>query len=151
MKKNNGITLIALVITIVVMAILISVAVISVKSPKGVDKEAKSNKKTFELQEVGQAVLETYLKYKQTGNEEYLVGIPCTLSEINTNAGEHKSLLKDSTYSHYYLLNTEENLEKIGIKDTTDFYIVNYETGEVLNYTTPKNYDGKVLYLNGKE
>lgn len=151
MRKNNGITLIALVITIVVMAILISIAVISTKGKGGVDKEAKDNKKIFELQEVEQAVLETYIKYKQTGNVEYLIGIPCTQSDIKTNAGELKSFLKDSTYSNYYLLNDLEDLEKIGIKNATDFYIVNYETGEVLNYTTKRNYDGTVLYISGKE
>lgn len=151
MKKNNGITLIALIITIVVMAILISVAVISVKGQGGVDKEAKNNKKIYELQEVGQAVLETYLKYRQTGDEDYLIGIQCNnISDINSYAGESSTLLKDSTYTNYYVLNSEEELEKIGIKSATDFYIVNYEKGEVLNYTTPKNYDGKALYISGK-
>ena len=151
MKKNNGITLIALIITIVVTTILISVNVISIKGPKGVSKEVKNNSKIFELQEVQQAVLETYLKYKQTDNEEYLIGIQCDDSDIDNYAGEQKGLLKDSTYSNYYVLNSEESLEKIGIKSANDYYIVNYKTGEVLNYTTKKISDGTVLYSSGRE
>ncbi len=152
MKDNKGITLIALIITIAVLSIVISVAVLSVKGQGGVDKETKNNKKLFELQEVQQAVLETYIKYKQSDNAEYLIGIQCnSISDINRYAGEEANLLKDSIYTNYYVINNEENFKKIGIDKSTDFYIVNYKTGEVLNYTTPRNYDGKVLYTSAEE
>ena len=151
MKKNSGITLIALVVTIVVIAILISVGLLGVETPNRVDKEAKNNKKTYELQEVGQAVLETYIKYRQTGNEDYLIGTPCDRSNLAMYENELGIIFEDSTYSDYFILDSEENLNKIGIKSSSDYYIVNYKTGEVLNYTTKKNSDGTVLYIKGAE
>lgn len=152
MKNNKGITLIALIITIVVLSILSSIVIISVKEKNGIQKEAKDSKKLLELQEVQQAVLETYIKYKQTENTDYLIGIQCnSKSDINTYAGEEAKILKDSEYTNYYILKDEEDFKKIGIDRVSDFYIVNYTTGEVLNYTTLKNYDGKVLYTSAEE
>ena len=74
MKNNKGVTLIALITTLIVMLILISITMVTVKSSNSAVKKANINNKIYELREVHQAVLEAYIKYKQTNNENYLAG-----------------------------------------------------------------------------
>ena len=113
-------------------------------------EDAADSNKILELQEVQQAVFETYIKYKRTENEEYIIGTKCNQELLEQYENEMNITLKDTTYNKYYLLNSQ-NLTKLGLNDSVDSYIVNYETGEVFNYTTKKTVDGRVLYITGKE
>lgn len=157
MRENKGITLISLIITIIVMLILASVIISSMDGSNSTTKTASSSNKIFELEEVQQAVLETYIKYKQTNNSDYLVGETCSesiLLEYENEFGEIK--FKDRTdgkinYNNYYMLNSKEDLNSLGIRNSEDYYIVNYQTGEVFNYTSKIDSNGKVLYVNAKE
>ena len=76
MKKNeNGVTLIALAIMVIVMLMIASVTVYS-----GVIsiQESKQKRIKIELETVQHAVLENYTKYKIYNDEKYLVGTPIT-------------------------------------------------------------------------
>ena len=149
-KNENGVTIISLVITIIMMLILASVTITSIVGRNSVVEDAADSNKILELQEVQQAVFETYIKYKRTENEEYIIGTKCNQELLEQYENEMNITLKDTTYNKYYLLNSQ-NLTKLGLNDSVDSYIVNYETGEVFNYTTKKTVDGRVLYITGKE
>ena len=75
MNREAGITLIALIITILVLTIIASVATYS-----GVDS-LRQSKEEAQLAEVGmvqQVILENYTKYKMVKNEKYIVGTAIT-------------------------------------------------------------------------
>lgn len=158
MKENKGITLISLVITIIIMLILAAVTINVAGGEKNM-KKAKENNKLFELQELQEAVLETYIKYKQTGNESYLVGTICEETELLQYQEQYDGILSKDingntgkiNYSNYRKLDDQEKLNSLGIQDSEDYYIVNYITGEVFNYTSKTLEDGTVLYVNIKE
>ena len=137
-KSQKGITLIALVITIIVLLISLS-----------------------ELNKVQQVVIETYLKYKQLENESFLIGkkvegteydeVNNALKQASENNYELMLGENGDIEKSYYLLN-KGNLEKMGLENihNNDEYVVNYYTGEVFNYSQRKSSDG-VLYVYAKE
>lgn len=149
-KREKGITLIALVITIIIMLIL---AGITINTGLGGIKETTEKKLISELGMVNHALLETKTKMDLL-KEEY-PGVPYTnLSEINTiiseinnkiTAGETINLKDPDHPENYYYLSAE-NLKQIGITDAEDEYIVNYKTGEVINKTQKVTPLGKPLY-----
>lgn len=150
-KNEQAITLIALVITIVVMLILAGITINM--GLQGVD-EAKDNKLISELGMVNHALLERKTKASLT-HEEY-PGTPYTdFSEINTIIGEINSqntesktiTLKDTENPENYYLLDKTALKQLGVTDTEDEYIVNYETGEVINKTQKVTPSGKALYM----
>lgn len=157
-NNEKGITLLALVITIVVLIILAS---ISINVGKNVIKESKEDAMLSELGIVQNAILQRKTKANLT-NEDYPgetiteanVNLGKTIEEINDNraSSEEEISRKDSDDSHYYFLSTENGgLEELGITNSEDAYIVNYETGEVINYTTKLTGTGKPLYIYAKE
>ncbi len=155
---EKGITLLALVITIVVLIILAS---ITINIGKDGIKESKENTMLSELGMVQNAILQRKTKADLT-NEGYPgetiteanINLEETIQEINDNraSGEEEISRKDSDDSHYYFLSTENGgLEELGITNSEDAYIVNYETGEVINYTTKLTGTGKPLYIYARE
>ena len=157
-NHEKGITLLALVITIVVLIILAS---ITINIGKDGIKESKENTMLSELGMVQNAILQRKTKADLT-NEGYPgetiteanINLEETIQEINDNraSGEEEISRKDSDDSHYYFLSTENGgLEELGITNSEDAYIVNYETGEVINYTTKLTGTGKPLYIYARE
>lgn len=158
LKNNKGITLVALVITIIVLMIIAGVSIGASAGIKGNIKTAKNNIAITELSEVQHAILEAYIKYKQTGNDAYLVGKKLTYAQADTYLNElstqislkqenYDSLENISKEKYYYELSASE-LKSIGIQNTEDVYIANYETGEVFNYTGKTTGDGEILYID---
>ena len=152
MKNETGVTLVALVITIIVLIILAGIGIGATTGINGNIQEAKTNLAISELSQVQQAVLETYIKYRQTNNSNSLIGIEITYSEAETEFAKLSSGTLVGTESTdvdkvYYKL-TPTELEELGIQNGKDTYIVNYYTGEVFNITTQKTEDGQVLYVN---
>lgn len=148
MKKlsiENGITLTALAISIIVIIILASVTAYTAKDEI---TESKDSKAKAELEMVQHAVLEQYTKYKTTKNTDELQGEIISVDEVKNLTGVTE--LPDTTNianAEYRKLDAD-SLKKIGIKSTTDdIYIVNYATGEVFNATLKSTSDGTPLYL----
>lgn len=159
MKNESGITLIALVVTIIVLLILAGVSIgANLNSGGSIDK-SKSNVALAELSQIQEVILEAYTKYLQTGNDGYLVGtkqdytnIDNKVQEINTNISSNIKLQLTSDEANedgkaYYEI-SKDDLEDLGIKDAEDTYIVNYSTGEVFNITKQKTEEGDVLYIS---
>lgn len=133
MRKNKGVTIVTLVIIIVVLLILAGVSVgignISVTS-------YKDNILETEAKEVQTAVISQYQKYLAVKDTSLLVGTKCDENGNETEDGE------------YYLLNVND-LQELGMENPKDTYIVKYNTGEVINKTTPQNSKGKEIHLKG--
>ncbi len=157
-KQENGVTLMVLTIIIIVLLILTA---ITVNIGKGGIKESKENAMLSELGMVQNAVLQRKTKADLT-NEAYPGEIITTagidLDEViddinaNTASGEETVTRKDSNdENYYYLSNSNNGLSVLGISNSEDEYIVNYETGEVINYTTLVTGTGKPLYIYAKE
>ena len=141
LKENKGITLITLIITIIVLLILASV---SLYVGSGSIKTAKSNSKVAELEMVQHAVLEKHSQYVLTKNDDLIVGEKIT-SEEELHAIEDKIDTALKFVGDYYRLNPSD-LKYLGITNTDDTYVVNYETGETLNETKGKTDLGEILY-----
>lgn len=162
MKTNKGITLIALVITVIVILIIAAVTLFSGTQAL---KDAKKDAKISELNMLKQMLLENYTKYLTTKNDEYIWGTRITnISEVQNIVEEinNKSVqqvdLKIKNYEnngditqYYYKLNATE-LKKLGVtltdyKETiNEEFIVNYKSGEVINISQQITGDGTPLY-----
>lgn len=152
MKKEEGITLVALVVTIIVLLILASVTITG--AIKGVD-ESQENKLLSELGMIQHAIVERDTKYKLTKDSSTLVGTKVTTSQIDVSGLETGSItwkytLNDGDdYKSYYRVN-ENDLKNLGLEVGTgsykDTYIVNYYTHEVYNESTKKTPNNKLLY-----
>jgi len=149
MKNNKGVTLIALSITVLVTLILIGATVY--QTTIGVD-DAMDSKLNAEVQMVQHAVLEQYAQFKMTKNTKYLVGDKLELSQVEQIAEDMGITLVDipDTYTNknYYRL-TKEHLAEIGLTNAEHQYIVNYVSGEVINFSQKKDNSGKALYVQG--
>ena len=157
-NKEKGITLLALVVTIIMLIILASTIV---NIGQNEIKESEENAKLSELGIVQNAILQRKTKADLTDEDypgetiiEANINLEKTIEEMNDHraSGEEEIIKKDDDNSNYYFLSTENGgLEELGITNSEDAYIVNYETGEVINYTTKLTGTGKPLYIYAKE
>lgn len=151
MKENNGITIIALVVTIIVLLILAGVTINGVI--QGID-ETEENKLLSELSMVQHAISERYTKYKLTKDKDILIGTRIQTSTLEDvpNTIIWKVTQFDATNNpekEYYRLR-KLDLSELGLSSndvTNSSYIVNYSTGEVYNETSKTTKSGKVLYV----
>lgn len=148
-KENKGITLIVLAIAVIVLLILATVTIYN--GTIGID-DAEDGKLQAEVQMVQHAVLEQYVQFNLTKNTKYLVGDKLDLSQAQQIAQEMGITLVDipNTYNNrdYYRL-TKEHLAQMGITNAEDQYIVNYVSGEVMNFTRKKDSAGRPVYVQG--
>ena len=156
-KNEKGVTMLVLVITIIVLIILAGISInLAIQDA---DFTIEKKQKT-ELEEVAHAIYQQYIKYKQTGTEEYIIGDEyegdtITInSDLNGNtASSTITKTDDSTKidEKWYRLSTDD-LEKIGIQNSKYTYIVKYSTGEVYNETSKESEQNKdTLYINLSE
>lgn len=148
MKSENGITLISLVITIIVLLILSG---IGLTMGTNMISTSQDKKLTSELNMVQHAVLEQYAKYQTTRDVNYIkVGNKMELAEVKNIAnsiGVELANIPDSYSNKNYYKLDKLSLLKIGIENTEDEYIVNYISGEVINITKKYTNDNKALYV----
>lgn len=141
-KRENGITMLALVITIIILTIIASIVI---RYTINGMEYSKQKKLLSDLEVVQHAVYERYEQYKMTGNESFLVG--------KIANGTDRNILKENSWEidvptskedNYYILD-KDCLKTIGINNSEDEYIVNYKTGECFNLTK------KSIDVDGKE
>ncbi len=156
MKNEKGITLASLIIIIIVLFIIVGISMGHTKYVKQNTYSAGSRILLSEMSQVQQLVLETYTKYKQTNNSDTLVGTKITYSKASDSLKEisgdlslreedydSKATVSDEEY--YYMLSSDD-LARMGIQKSEEAYIVNYSTGEVMNYVTKTTKNGDLLY-----
>lgn len=133
-KLESGVTLIVLVITIIVLLILAGVSITG--AVKGFE-ESSENVAISEIAIVQHAILER--KTKASLTHEELPGTPIEVSQVEKYISDSKvATITLKATSDYKTLNKSQ-LESLGISNSQEEYIVNYQTGEVINYTDRKS------------
>ncbi len=113
MKTQKGITLIALIITIIVMLILVGVSV-SIALNSGLFKAAQGGAKNTEAERINETKLSTGTV--NIGGEEV------DISNIeNINAALEKQKLKEQGYTHKLIAESGENTFECYVKEDTTF------------------------------
>ncbi len=146
LRKNKGITMVALVITIIILLILAGISVTGVI--RGID-ETNESRAISQLEMVQHALLERKTKADITKEElEELPGTTVDPTELRNLITEIKIELRGNE-KDYKELSTAD-LNELGIEKETDTFIVNYKTGEVINKTLKVTKAGRVLYTYAK-
>lgn len=146
-RENKGITLVALVITIIILLIISGISITGTIAGK---KETQESVQISELKMIQQAILQRYTKSQLT--KETLPGTSIDISQVQSmineinNKTEQNIVLKGKDYKRL----NKTDLEKLGITGEEDSYIVNYNTGEVINETLKTTKSGKALYIYAK-
>lgn len=123
MKKNNGVSLITLVITIVVILILAGASIYY--GTRENLNTAYSTDMYTELLNVSEATKQRYLTNRMDDNRYPYVGTPLTES--------NPKVVNNITYGDgWYLLTPEQSVE-LNLENVTNEYIINYLTGEVIS------------------
>lgn len=154
-KNEKGVTIVALIVTIIILLILAGISI-----NIGMDSvvEARDSKLSSELNMVQHAIFETYAKYQIQAQvvEQDLPGIKITdYGQVVNKASNFQDNLKITAYTenmnndeYYYELSEKNDFKALGITQNEDTYIINYKTGEVMDITTPKTSDEKLLYIS---
>ena len=148
-RKEKGITLIALILTMVILLILSGISITGTMNSK--DKTSESAE-ISELDIIQHAALERYTKAQLT--KEELPGtvvekskVKELIDEINSLSGAN--IILKGTTSEYKELN-KTDLKNLGISNEDDIYIINYSTGEVINKTKKVTNEKRALYTYSK-
>lgn len=135
MKKNSGISIITLVITIVVLIILAGTTIYY-----GVIKNINITGGALaqeEIQSVSEAVAQRADLHRLDNSRYNLIGEP--LSNANP------VIIDDVSYGDdWYLLKPAESI-KLSLEEVKREYVINYKTGEIVSLT-PITIDGKDYY-----
>jgi len=129
MKEQKGITLVALIITIIVMLILAAVTIHF--GTNLLDKSKKEDLKTTML--LIQSKTKIIKEKKDFGDIEELTGISLANNTEYTISRNFQNKLDEIENADLYILNSE-NLASMGITDNTNnekFYIVDYNNSEI--------------------
>lgn len=152
LRKNKGITMVALVITIIILLILAGISVTGVI--RGID-ETNESRAISQLEMVQHALLERKTKADITKEElEELPGTTVDPTELRNLITEIKNVTEikielRGNEKDYKELSTAD-LNELGIEKETDTFIVNYKTGEVINKTQKVTKAGRALYTYAK-
>lgn len=162
LRENKGITLIALIITIVVLLII---AGISISGGITGIEEANDNRTMTELEKVQHAITQRYSKFELTKDTSLIVGTKIDdLPTIPTPTGETKAptwkvfqVTSGATVSthperKYYRL-SQSDLQNLGLtgSENGSSYIVNYYSGEIFDENKKQTSKGTVLYKTAME
>ena len=152
-KNQKGVTMIALIITIIVLLIIAS---ISIGSALNSHETAAKNKLLTEVGMVQHAALERYTKQVTIGNEDFPGEEYTSKSEIEAdidmikNDSKLSEILNNTTPEDYYFLD-KNALKNLGVTVTEDSYIINYKLGIAINATVQVTEDGQPLYVYSKD
>lgn len=155
LNKEKGITLIALIVTIVVLIILAGITIAG--GIQGIDK-ANDNKLISDLDKVHHAITERDTKYKLTKDESLLIGTVVKTNNIDVSGLSQAETIVwkmvdfddvEDPEREYYRV-TGQDLVDLGLTSdptTKTVYVVNYYTGEAYNETQKTTEDGELLYV----
>ena len=134
-KKENGITLIATVVTVIVLLILAGVSIAMLTSENGILNQARKAKELIEI-----ASEEEYIRLIITEEALTKEKIGEELKEVKFNTVEDTTSIIDSEtgtiYANgWYYLKTED----VNDYDLKNSYIINYETVEFVKYNEEKH------------
>ena len=135
LAENNikGITLIALVITIIVILILAGVSINMLTGENGILTQAKRAKEETEISTEKEALQLTMINREMSDDEKYNIGEELKDRTL-ANGDDWKIISINDTNkiydTGYYFVGKGTNLENYG--ETKNEWIINYDTGEVI-------------------
>ena len=135
-EKNKGVSLIALIITIIVILIIAGIAISMFMASDTMDR-ASSAKVLNEFIEVENAVSQRGTEHKLDPGVYPYEGTALTDALGRT--------INNKLYGDGYYYLEEDDLVRLGITGTVKNYIVNYETGEVI-VTDPYMIANRTIY-----
>ena len=132
-KEIKGITLIALVITIVVLLILAGVSIATLTGDNGILTQAQNAKEETEISSEKEAIQLTMINREMSDDEKYNIGEE--LRDRTLANGDNWKIVSindtGKVYgTNYYYVGKGTNLENYG--ETKHEWIINYNTGEVV-------------------
>ena len=161
LKKERGITLIALVITIIVLLILAGVTIASITGENGIlSKATQASQKTTqekEREEIKMAVTSDNMKYITGDERESDYYIENFQKELDNIAGTGKTIVEDDkvtykeTGNEYYIKyeDDENGNLKINIKTREEYFSdKEYETGDLTDDEKTQLESGIKLEIN---
>ena len=140
MKKERGITLIALVITIIVLLILAGVSITMLTGDNGILTQAQNAKDKTEIASEKEAIQLTIINYRVNNEEKYNIGEK--LYDRTLQNGDKWNVIVEKDTNKIYgtdwnYIEKETNVESYG--KTKRKWIANYETGEVIEFEDSKH------------
>lgn len=131
MKKDNGVSLMSLVVTIVVMLILASVS-IYYGTRKNIETAYATDMYT-EIKNVSEATQQRFLTNRIDANRYPYVGTKLTDTNPKKIKMQKNGVETEMEYGDgWYLLTPEHSLE-LNLENVENEYIINYLTGEVVS------------------
>lgn len=146
-SKERGITLIALVITIVVLLILAGVSIAMLTGDNGILTQASKSKTLSEISAVKEAVAlkKNEIEINENTGNSNTVKVYGTEYTNQNPYGPINIWGYDTIFGEgWYRLN-KEDLEAMGIINAESEYVVNYDNGYVIS-TKTFNYNGEETY-----
>lgn len=137
-KNVNGITLIALVITVIIILILSSVAIYTGKS---IISSSKLTKFTAEMKIMQMQVNDLYDKYKNGDNAILELGEDLSSNEQENTAFSGAGIIDTTGYRFF----SQTTIESLNIEGVDGEFLINVEKRSVVSYEG-LNYDGEMYY-----
>lgn len=134
LKKNKGITLIALIVTIIVLLILAGVSIAMLTSENGIIKQTVKAKEEIEISSEKEAIeLMMVNKEMDKNNEKYNIGEE--LKDRTLANGDNWKIVSVNSSNKiygtgYYFIEEGVDLDNYG--KTKHNWIINYDIGEVI-------------------
>ena len=131
LKKTNGITLIALIVTIIVLLILAGVSIAMLTGENGILTQAKKAEEETEIANEKEAI-QLEMINKEINNKKEYIGEE--LKDRTLANGDNWKIVSANDTNKiygtgYYFVETGTNLENYGA--TKYEWVINYDTGEV--------------------
>ena len=130
-KNKKGITLIALVLTIIVLLILAGVSITTLTGNNGILSQAQKAKKETEISSEKEGINLSIINYRFENDDKYKLGI--TLYDKNADNSTIWDVIVSNgiTYgTNWNYIETGTNIEGYG--NSKNNYLVNYKTGELI-------------------
>ena len=129
MKRNKGITLIALVITIIIMLILAGVSIGMLTGENGLFGQTKKAVKSYNTASEMETLNISVLNYNMTNNEVDKLGEKLSKKEVS-NPNWHMIKDEENIYADGWYF-VEQGYDLPNGSKAQNNWVINYETGEV--------------------
>ena len=147
--KNKGITLIALVLTIIILLILSGISISNLNG-SGLFSKAQEATRISELKEIEEAARISYMERQldeiTEGNETTIAGVISDLREKGYIIKE--KVIEENSILGIFLRNNEIIMEKEAIEIVT--YEIVYDEGKVRYFVEVQGKDYEILFNNGE-
>ena len=133
LRRNTGITLIALVVTIVILLILAGVSISMLTGHNGILTQAQNTKEETEIASEKEAIQLTIINKESTDNSKYDIGEE--LRDRTLSNGDNWKIVSVNETKEIYgtgwkYVDKGTNLENYG--ETKYKWVINEETGDVV-------------------